>query len=208
MRALKTFQASAGLKADGVLGRITFGALRMAFKLTPIQLAHFLGQLHHESGGFSRTEENLRYSAAGLLATFPRHYTPDLAKKHEFKPSVIANHVYGGRMGNKELNDGWHFRGRGLVQLTGRSNYEAFAKWAKDPQILETPDLVAGKYAWASAVWFFETNKLFDLCTDISAATILAVSRGVNLGNPRSRLTPNGLEDRIKQTTFYARFIT
>lgn len=208
MTALKTIQANLGLEPDGVIGRLTFGAITTAYQLTPIQTAHFLGQMHHESGGFARTTENLSYSAAGLMATFPKYYTPDLAKRHEYKPSVIANHVYGGRMGNVELNDGWHFRGRGFLQLTGRRNYEAFAAWLGVPNVVTEPDLVAGKYALASAIWYFQANKVFDLCKDLSEETILRVSRAVNLGNANSTKTPNGLEDRKKQTIFYSRFVT
>jgi putative chitinase len=208
MAPIKSFQESQGLKPDGQIGPLTFGALTMAYGLTPIQTAHFLSQLHHESAGFTLTTENLNYSAAGLLATFPAYYTPDLAKHHERKPSVIANHVYGGRMGNNRLNDGWHFRGRGLAQLTGRNNYTAFANWVGVPAILENPDLVAAKYALASAIWFFNVNKIFDLCVDLSEATAKRVGNAVNRGNPDAAKDPKGFEDRKKWLTFYSKFIT
>lgn len=208
MSAIKDFQLASGLKPDGTIGRLTFGAFVMAYGLTPIQAAHVLSQADHETGGFRLFTENLNYSAEGLLKTFKKYYTPELAKKHERKPSTIANHVYGGRMGNKELNDGWTFRGRGALQLTGRANYQAFADFVKDPRIMSNPDLVAGKYALASAVWYFERNGLLKLCTDLSETTGLAISRGVNLGNPNSTKTPNGLEDRLEKLSFYGKLIT
>lgn len=208
MNPIQLFQLTQGLEPDGKIGRLTFGAFATAFRLTPIQTAHVLAQAAHESGGFTAFTENLNYSAEGLLRIFSKYYTPELAKKHERKPSVIANHVYGGRMGNVGINDGWDFRGRGALQLTGRANFEAFAAYVKDSNVITNPSLVSGKYALTSAVWFFERNGLFKLCTDLSAETGLMISRGVNLGNPLSARTPNGLEDRLEKLSFYAQFIS
>jgi putative chitinase len=209
MNVIQKFQTEAGLKPDGVIGRLTMGAFVMRFGLTPIQAAMLLGQADHESAGFNLLLENLNYSAEGLLKTFAKYYKRDtaLALKHERKPSVIANFVYGGRMGNDGQNDGWTYRGRGALQLTGRDNYTAFAIWAKDPKIIVEPDLVATTYALSSAVWFFQKNRLFSLCVDTSDATILKISKAVNIGNPESRLTPNGLEDRIEKTRKYTKLI-
>lgn len=209
MNPIQLLQDSLSLKPDGAIGKITFGALRMKWDLTPIQLAHFLGQCEHETAGFSVWEENLNYSAAGLRKTFARYYPDELlAVKHQRKPSVIANHVYGGRMGNVNPNDGWHFKGRGAIQLTGRSNYTLFSKSVNDLSIMQTPGLVATKYAFDSGIWFFNTNNLFKLCVDLSEETILKISRGVNLGNPKSKIIPNGFEDRKAKTLKYAHFIT
>jgi putative chitinase len=205
---VKDFQRANGLQADGLIGRLTFSAFCMVYDLTPIQAAHFLAQCHHESGGFALLSENLNYSAERLLAVWPNRYDTALALKHEHKPSVIANHAYGGRMGNTEPNDGWRFRGRGPLQLTGRSNYEALAESLNLPAIVDTPDLVATKYAFSSAIWFFRVNKIFDLCRDLEPETVLKVSRAINLGNPNSTKKPNGLADRQKQTIFYSKFIT
>jgi len=205
---VKDFQRANNLQADGVIGPVTFAAFCMAYDLTPVQATHFLAQCHHESAGFTALSENLNYSAEGLRATFPSRYDTELALKHERKPSVIANHVYGGRMGNVEPNDGWRFRGRGPLQLTGRSNYQRFSDGLGLPAIVDAPDLVATKYAFSSAIWFFRVNKIFDLCTDTSPETVLKVSRAVNLGNPNSTKKPNGLADREKQTIFYSKFIT
>lgn len=201
MNPIQLIQTKLGLKADGQIGRITFGALRMHWDLTPIQLCHFLGQCEHETGGFRLWEENLNYSNDGLLKIFRKYY-PDnlLAIKHQRKPSVIANHVYGNRMGNSQPNDGWHFRGRGAIQLTGRDNYTRFSEWAKDPTILTNPDQVATKYAFESALWYFHERRIFRFCTSLSIGEITQVTTLINGGT-------NGLDDRIKKTLNYQKFI-
>jgi len=174
----------------------------MEWDLTPIQLAHLLGQCEHETGGFNIWEENLNYSSLGLLNVFPKYY-PDklLAIKHERKPSLIANHVYGGRMGNNQPNDGWHFKGRGAIQLTGRTNYRLFSEYLKDGgEIMVSPQMVAHAYAFDSALWYFKERNLFNKCIDLSEQTITAVSKVVNGGI-------NGLQDRITKTKQYEKFI-
>jgi putative chitinase len=201
MNPVQLLQDKLGLKPDGNIGPITFGALRMHWDLTGIQLAHFLGQCEHETGGFRLFEENLNYSESGLLSIFARHY-PDklLALKHSRKPSVIANHVYGNRMGNNQPNDGWHFRGRGAIQLTGRTNYRLFAEWVKDQSVMTNPDQVANKYAFDSAMWYFQERRIFSLCNDLNQETITRVTRLVNGG-------VNGLQDRISKTLKYQSFV-
>lgn len=209
MNPVQLLQSSLNIKPDGQIGRITFGALRMKWNLTGIQLAHFLGQCDVETGGFQVFTENLNYSSSGLLKVFSRYYKDELlAIKHQRKPSVIANHVYGGRMGNNQPNDGWHFRGRGALQLTGRDNYTAFSQWAKEPQILSNPDLVATKYAFESGLWYFERNWVWKHTTDLSVEAITKISKAVNLGNANHPGTPHGLEERIKRTLHYRQFIS
>ena len=201
MNPVQLLQEKLGLKADGNIGPITFGALRMHWNLTGIQLAHFLGQCEHETGGFRLFEENLNYSESGLLTIFPKYYPERLlAIKHARKPSVIANHVYANRMGNNQPNDGWNFRGRGAIQLTGRTNYRLFAEWIKDQSIMTNPDQVANKYAFDSAIWYFQERRIFSICTSLSIGEITQVTRLVNGGT-------NGLEDRINNTLNYQRFI-
>ena len=201
MTALELLQSNLGLKPDGEIGRITFGAMRMEWNLTGIQLAHFLGQCEHETGGFRLFDENLNYSAKGLQTIFSKYYKDNLlAIKHERKPSVIANYVYGNRMGNNQPNDGWHFKGRGCIQLTGRTNYRLFAESIKGQSIMEYPGLVANKYAFDSALWYFNERNIFRICTDLSIDTITKVTRLVNGGT-------NGLDDRIKKTLNYAKLI-
>ena len=129
---------------------------------TPTRLAHFLGQCAHESGNFKFTSENLNYSTKGLLATFPKYFKqPGLAEAYARNPERIASRVYADRMGNgaEGTHEGWKFRGRGYIQLTGKSNYTAFDKFVNE-NILQEPDLVAKKYPLLSAAWFFNKNKL------------------------------------------------
>lgn len=133
----------------------------------PKRIAAFLAQTAHESGGFNFVQENLNYGAKGLMGTFKKYFpTEAIAKEYERKPEKIANRVYANRMknGDEASGDGWKFRGRGLIQLTGRDNYTRFAKavdMTLDEAIeyLETP---AG--AVASAGWFWNVNKLNIYC--------------------------------------------
>ena len=126
---------------------------------TPIRLAHFLAQCGHESGGFRATQENLNYSAKGLNGIFKKYFpTEASAVDYARKPQKIANKVYANRMGNgtEASGDGYKFRGRGALQLTGKSNYEAFSKYLGKPEIIDNPDLVATEYVFESAIFFFE----------------------------------------------------
>jgi putative chitinase len=168
------------------------------FKIdTPIKLAHFLAQCGHESGGFKVVNENLNYGAKGLLGIFKKYFpTEDKAKLYERKPEKIANLVYGGRMGNgpEASGDGFKFRGRGYIQLTGKDNYTAFGK-AIGEDIVANPDLVATKYPLLSAAWFFSKNCL-GKCTDASDTAVTAVTKCVNGGTI-------GLPDRLKHFKEY-----
>jgi len=162
------------------------------FKIdTPIEVAHFLAQCGHESGGFKLVQENLNYGAKGLLGTFKKYFpTEAKALQYERKPEKIANLVYGNRMGNgsETSGDGYKFRGRGYIQLTGKDNYTAFGK-AINEDITANPDLVATKYPLLSAAWFFQ--RCLDKCKDDSDASVIAVTKCVNGGTI-------GLDDRRK----------
>jgi len=120
-----------------------------------LRLAHFLAQTGHESGGFKFKSENLNYSAEILRKVFPKYF-PDIvvAKQYERKPEAIASRVYGGRMGNgpEATKEGFKYKGRGYIQLTGKDNYKAFDATVED-DILANPDLVATKYPLLSAAW-------------------------------------------------------
>lgn len=163
------------------------------------RLSHFLGQCSHESGGFRIIRENLNYSADGLLKIFPKYFTDSLhAKIYARQPEKIANRVYANRMGNggPETGDGWKFRGRGYIQLTGRNNYSLFNGFVKENIIVE-PDLVASKYPLLSASWFFTTNGIHRLCdAGVDRTTITTVTRRINGGT-------HGLDDRISRTINY-----
>lgn len=163
---------------------------------TPIKLAHFLAQAGHESAGFKATQENLNYGAKGLRGIFGKYFpTDEKAAAYERKPEKIANLVYGNRMGNgpEDSGDGYKYRGRGYIQLTGKDNYTAFAKAIED-DCVGNPDLVATKYPLASAAWFF--TRCLPKCTDASEAAITAVTKCVNGGTI-------GLPDRIKHFNEY-----
>ncbi len=165
---------------------------------TPLRLSHFLAQCGHESGGFKALVENLNYGSKGLLGTFPKYFNVTTAAQYERKPEMIASKVYGGRMGNgvESTKDGWKFRGRGYIQLTGKDNYTAFDKFVTE-NIIESPELVATKYPLMSAAWFFDKNKLWTVC-DKGATTevVTAVTKRVNGG-------VIGLVDRIKHFNEY-----
>jgi len=168
------------------------------FKIdTAVKLAHFLAQCGHESGGFRVVNENLNYSAKGLQGIFKKYFpTPVLAEQYQRKPEKIANRVYASRMGNGDeaSGEGFKFRGRGYIQLTGKQNYTAFGK-AINEDIAANPDLVATKYPLLSAAWFFSKNCLTK-CKDASDASVLAVTKCVNGGTI-------GLPDRQKHFKEY-----
>jgi putative chitinase len=128
---------------------------------TPQRIAAFVAQCGHESGGWTVFEENLNYSSKGLLGIFPKYFTASTAESYARKPEKIASKVYGGRMGNgvESTGEGYKFRGRGYIQLTGKSNYTKFGKFIGEDTI-GNPDLVASKYPLASAAFFFDSNNI------------------------------------------------
>jgi putative chitinase len=166
---------------------------------TPLRLAHFLAQAGHESGGFKLVNENLNYGAKGLLGIFKKYFpTPEKAALYERKPEKIANLVYGGRMGNgpEASGEGFKFKGRGYIQLTGKSNYTEFAKSINE-DVVANPDLVATKYPLASAAWFFHKNGLHKIADKgATDAVVTEVTKRVNGGTI-------GLADRLKHFKEY-----
>lgn len=134
---------------------------------TPQREAAFLAQCGHESGGWTIFEENLNYSAQGLHGTFPHYFpTVESAEPYARNPEMIANHIYANRMGNgpTESGDGWKYRGRGPIQLTGRDNYTHFAQTMfADPQtVIDYPDWVTQdkSFALMSAIYFWNAHNL------------------------------------------------
>ncbi len=166
---------------------------------TPLRVIHYLSQILHESGRLKYTEENLNYSADGLLKVFPLYFKkPEIAAAYARKPQQIANKVYANRMGNgsEESGDGWKYKGRGFLQLSGKNNYKAFSKFDLCTEdVVEHPEKVA-EYPLnqTSAMWFWEAHKLnekadrdngmntSDICTQITKV--------INGGT-------NGLSDRL-----------
>ncbi|MFX1666937.1 glycoside hydrolase family 19 protein [Riemerella anatipestifer] len=171
--------------------------IKEKYKLSNEQMAHFLGQLAHESGSFRSSIENLNYSADSLLRVFKKYFTPAQARAYARQPEKIANRVYANRMGNgnETSGDGWKYRGRGYIQLTGKNNYKAFSQFIGE-DCVSNPDLVATKYPYESAIWFFRQNKILSIATKIDVETIKRVTRLVNGGY-------NGLDDRIRKTRYY-----
>jgi len=201
--SLKSLQERAGVAADGAFGPGTMKAAMTLLKLTPIRAAHFFAQTSHETGGFKAFSENLNYSAQGLQGIFGKYFPGTLEESYARQPEKIANRVYADRMGNgnEASGDGWKFRGRGALQLTGKANYEAFAKYLGNNEVLENPDLVATKFAFESAMFFFERNKLWAICDQgINDAAILELTKRINGGT-------HGLEDRKAKTYKYYQFV-
>ena len=165
---------------------------------TPLRLAHFLAQCGHESGGFKVVSENLNYGAAGLQSIFKKYFTAESAKEYQRKPEKIANIVYANRMGNgnQASGEGYKFRGRGFIQLTGKDNYTAFDKSVED-DILANPELVATKYPLLSAAWFFHKNGLHKIADEGATDVVVTkLTKRVNGGTI-------GLPDRIKHFNEY-----
>ncbi len=159
-----------------------------------LRLAHFLAQCALESVEFTATVENLNYRAARLSQIFPKYFKNVDMNLYANNPAKIANRVYANRMGNGDeaSGDGFRFRGRGYIQLTGRNNYTSFTNFIGE-DCVANPDLVATTYPLASAGFFFNSNKIWAVCDQGSSdATVLAVSTRVN-GNP-----PHAVPERTK----------
>jgi putative chitinase len=170
------------------------------YKITnPLRLAHFLGQIAHESGDFKFVSENLNYSTDSLLRVFPKYFKDRAtADRYARNQEMIGSRVYGSRMGNGDeaSKEGFKFRGRGYLQLTGKDNYKAFSTFIGE-DCVANPDLVATKYPMDSAIWFFDRNKLWDICDKGSSNDVVtAVTKRVNGGT-------HGLDDRIKKFNLY-----
>jgi putative chitinase len=202
--SLVNLQKKIGVTADGAFGPGTFKAAAAYYKLSPDRAAHFFAQTAHESGNFKAFSENLNYGAKGLRGIFRKYFPTDaLARAYERKPAKIANRVYGNRMGNgpESSGEGFAFRGRGALQLTGKFNYSEFAKYVNRPDVMTNPDLVATELAFESALWFFDKNKLWSICDQgINDAAILALTKRINGGT-------HGLDDRKLKTKKYAAWL-
>lgn len=164
---------------------------------TPERVAGFLAQTGHESGGFRFTSEDLHYRAEALTRVWPSRFPPGVAESYAMQPERIANRAYADRMGNgnEASGDGWKYRGRGLIQLTGADNYASFSLDA-DNEALSDPDSVAEpELAALSAGWFWSKNGLNALA---DAKDIVGMTKRINGGT-------NGLDDRQMR---YSRLIS
>lgn len=170
---------------------------------TSLRLAHFLAQCAHESAEFKTLEENLNYSADRLKQVFPKYFPDNLADSYARQPEKIASRIYGSRMGNGDeaSKEGYKYRGRGYIQLTGKDNYNAFDKAVGD-DILNNPDLVATKYPLLSAAWFWNTRSLNQLADEGSSDDVVTkITKKVNGGLI-------GLDERIEQFKNYYALLT
>ena len=183
---------------DAVIAQIPETAAKFGIN-TPLRLAHFLAQCGHESAGFRAVQENLNYSAKGLNGIFRKYFpTEASAAAYARNPAKIAAKVYGGRMGNgaEATGEGYKFRGRGYIQLTGKDNYRAFGS-AIGEDMTAAPDKVATHYPLLSAAWFFSKNGLHKLADEGSSdAVVTKITKRVNGGTI-------GLPDRIKHFKEY-----
>ena len=196
--SLTSLQTKLGIPADGAFGPGTMKAAMAYYKMTPERAAHFFAQTAHESGGFKIFSENLNYSAQGLQGVFGKYFPGNLEESYARQPQKIASRVYASRMGNGDeaSGDGYKYRGRGAIQLTGKDNYKAFSA-AINEDCVANPDLVATKYPLASAAFFFDSNKLWAICDKgADDATVTSVTKRVNGGTL-------GLSDRIKHFKEY-----
>lgn len=201
--SIKALQTKIGITADGAFGPGTLKAAMVFYKLTPLRAAHFFAQTAHETGEYKLFSENLSYSTDGLKKIFGKYFPGTLAEGYSRNPEKIANRVYGNRMGNGDeaSGEGWKFRGRGALQLTGKENYTAFSKYLNKPEILVNPDLVANEYAFESAMFFFDKNKLWTICDKgIDDVSITALTKRINGGTL-------GLDHRKALTLKYYEYV-
>jgi len=175
---------------DAVISEIAMIADKFGI-ITNLRLCHFLAQCSTESGNFKLTLENLNYTKDGLMKIFPGYFPGNLAESYAHQPEKIASRVYGSRMGNGDetSKEGWKFRGRGYIQLTGKQNYQVFSNFIGE-DCVANPDLVATKYPLGSAAFFFNNTSLWNVCDEgVSEEVVTKVSKRVNGGY-------NGLDHR------------
>lgn len=185
---LQKIAPNAGKKIDLYLPYINKYMDEFAIN-TPKRVCHYLAQVLHESNELRAVEENLNYSATRLVQVFPKYFTKVLAQAYDHKPERIANRVYANRMGNgaESTGDGWKYRGRGLIQLTGKANYRTYAGYC-GYDVVSQPELIAQPLgAIRSSMWFFKTHGCNELA---DADNVGAVRRAINGGT-------NGL-DKVK----------
>lgn len=194
----KRLQELLGVTQDGIIGVKTLEAFGRKYCKKPEQVAQFFANVHHETAGFTLSKESLTYTTPERIRqVWPSRFpTISSAKEYVNNPIALANKVYGDRMGNTKWDDGWRFRGQGALQLTGCKNYKGFSDWIGDPEIMTNPELVATKYYWESALYFFEVNKVWGLCSSLDSESIEKTRRKINGGL-------NGLKEVRQLITYY-----
>ena len=170
---------------------------------TNLRLAHFLAQCALESTGFTATVENLNYSAQRLLQVFPKYFRNVDPAAYARNPAKIGSRVYANRMGNGDeaSGDGFKFRGRGYIQLTGKNNYTSFSTFVGEDCVAD-PDLVATKYPLASAAFYFNSNNIWAICDrGADDGTVTSVTKAVNGGT-------TGLSERLQNFKTFIRALS
>jgi putative chitinase len=184
--------ALTGKLPQAVIDQIPEAAAKFGIT-TNLRLAHFLAQCALESANFTAIVENLNYSAQRLLQVFPKYFKNVDVNAYARNPQKIGSRVYANRMGNGDeaSGDGFNYRGRGYIQLTGKNNYQSFTDHIGE-DCVANPDLVATKYPLASAGFFFNSNNIWAICDQgASDATVTSVTKRVNGGT-------HGLAERIQ----------
>ena len=169
------------------------------YKITnPLRLAHFMAQISHESGNFKFVKENLNYSKESLLKVFGKYFNAQNVDAYARNPEKIGSRVYASRMGNgnEASKEGYVFCGRGYLQVTGKENYRAFSQFIGE-DCVANPELIATKYPMDSAIWFFDKNKLWDICDKGGTTEVVTlITKRVNGGT-------NGLDDRLSKFNMF-----
>lgn len=189
---LKAIMPNAGNRLDIYLPVINKYATEFGIT-SKLVMCHYLAQIAHESGELRYNEENLNYSAEALLKVFPKYFTQEQAEKYARHPEKIANRVYAKRMGNGDeaSGDGFMYRGRGLIQITGKNNYQAYNKYltskGMDVDLLEYPQLLCGSTgAVKSSMWFFKNSGCIGAARKDDLKTVtLKINGGMNGMNSR-----------------------
>lgn len=184
--------ALTGIVPANVIAQIPAAASEFGIT-TNLRLAHFLAQCALESNNFTATVENLNYSAQRILQIFPKYFKGIDPAPYAHNPAKLGSRVYANRMGNGDeaSGDGFKFRGRGYIQLTGKNNYTSFSNFVGE-DCVANPDLVASKYPLASASFFFNSNNIWAICDQgADDATVTKVTKAVNGGT-------HGLAERLQ----------
>jgi putative chitinase len=213
--SIKALQEKIGATPDGDFGPNTLKKAATFFNFSKERAAHFFAQCAHETGMFRSFSENLNYSKTRVIDVFRSDFDTNrdgkVSDAEKVKadqlvgsPEKIANFVYANQNGNgsESSGDGWKYRGRGALQLTGKANYQNFANYLKKPEIMTNPDLVSTIYTFESALYFFDRNKLWAICDKgISDASIKLLTKRINGGF-------NGLDHRILMTKKYYQWLS
>ena len=203
MNYLKEYQLARGLTPDGVIGKNTASEMMNDLGITStIAFCHFIAQIKHESANFTAGRENLNYGITGLKSIFGKYFSPAELPLFARHPEKIANRVYANRMGNgpESSGDGWKYRGTGALQLTGKDNHLAYFSHVGLPPDTDPNVLLQPEHYFKTAKWFFDENNVWQYCNKEDDASIIKVSKKINLGNVNTTRTPVGLKERLVAT--------